>query len=477
MSQVKFMLETSKQSLQVITKVVLEILLLLYKTGVVPKSIPVGSKDLPAYNLEAANNKLLTTFKERIMGKRPLMLAIVITFWLAEYYFVADGWWHQRHFWLFVMPIFALNYECFRLKILPNRSVWPIYTLLVFQLISCVWAASLDTALISLGVDFISVLLLSASIILVGSYFSIGSILFPVMSIGAVCTFVSLVAYYYGHPFSRRFWFPFIYENGLNPVLTGFICGFSALIASYQVALEEHGRRKAWIAVALIISFMGLLAAQSRGPWLAFSVGFAIMTLFLRRRVIFSMLLIGTTTAVYFTSLMSSSRVWNGSSLVNRGVTGRFDIYQAYLDLMEPIHLFIGSGWGTISTLPTEKLGWFVHHPHSAYFTQFYLTGAIGLVLLLLILMQGVRNGVYLLRKENDGLGLALLLSGMVGVLFDGGHIFSLLSVSRIEFLLVAAPLLLMIGARMRLNQEATQTACSESHVTKMSPVVADVND
>lgn len=325
-----------------------------------------------------------------------------------------------------------------------------IYGLLIVQAISYSWATPSDTNIFFVGVDLLGVGLLATAIFFVGTQVRLSAILLPVLVVAAFCTLESLLTYYSSHALASRFWFPFIYKSGLNPVLTGFICGFSVLLAGHQVAVEAQGPRRTWFKAALVITLLGLLATQSRGPWLACVVGWMAFLVFGRRRMMASTLIVVVTALSYFVVLQVASQSWASNSIVSRGATGRFDIYRSYFERMEPIHWWVGKGWGSTSSLPEDVLGWLVHHPHSAYMTQFYLTGGLGLVLLLCILLQGLLNGIAVYQRENNYLGLALLASGAAAVLFDGGHIFSLGSVARVEFLLVATPLLLLAGARQR---------------------------
>ena len=96
-------------------------------------------------------------------------------------------------------------------------------------------------------------------------------------------------------------------------------------------------------------------------------------------------------------------------------------------------------------TIPEGELGWFVHHPHSSYLTQFLLTGALGLAGMLLLIAWA---GRYALAEagRNNSLWLALLASGAVAMIFDCAQMFSLYSAPRIEFLLVAVPAALVVG-------------------------------
>ena len=203
-------------------------------------------------------------------------------------------------------------------------------------------------------------------------------------------------------------------------------------------------RRLFWLAVLLVLVF-GLMATQSRAPMLAFGAGFAVLLFFERFRLWRAVLTASVAVLLFFGILVGVRGSEAASDLVERGSTGRLSIYQWFLQDMGGSDFLVGKGMGTPAVIPEAELGWFVHHPHSSYLCQLYLTGLVGLALLLWILGWAGRSA----RREalqQESLWLALLVSGAVAVLFDGAQIFSLASVPRVEFLLVAVPAAMVVG-------------------------------
>ena len=115
--------------------------------------------------------------------------------------------------------------------------------------------------------------------------------------------------------------------------------------------------------------------------------------------------------------------------------------------------MLVGRGMATEPVIGAEVFGWFIEHPHSGYLTQFYLTGAVGLMLLMVVLAWGVWQAVCLAR-HGETLLLILLAGGGAALVFDGGHILSALSEGRMEMLLVVIPSALAVARRGVMQRE-----------------------
>jgi O-antigen ligase len=123
---------------------------------------------------------------------------------------------------------------------------------------------------------------------------------------------------------------------------------------------------------------------------------------------------------------------------IGRGSSGRFDIYRSYLSQMAGADWWVGRGW--VWMLPESVLGWRVHHPHNAYLGQLAGYGLAGLLLMLVTLAWGFLK----IRRSPES---AILVFGLVTLLFDGGRVFSMFSTARWEVLVVMVPLVLGMAA------------------------------
>ena len=233
-----------------------------------------------------------------------------------------------------------------------------------------------------------------------------------------------------------------VYEEGLNAVLTGMLCAAGA-VAGAWFTLSSKGRagKIVW-AVVLGIFVFGVMASQSRGPILGLMAGLGVIFFFKRRASLRVGLIVGGAAGFYF--LLT---VWTAGSgeVLERGSTGRLAIYQWYVERISGLEFLFGRGFGTDSSIPAEELGWFVHHPHSSYLTQLVLGGALGVVLLLAVLAWSWHEA-WQQGTRGECLWAALLGCGLITLLVDGAEIFSLHSVPRLEWLMVAFPAALAVG-------------------------------
>lgn len=373
---------------------------------------------------------------------RELYLAVGIGLWLCGY-FVVDGWEHRRAVrWL--VPILLLNCDILVRTMRESRWLWAVAGLLAFQALSRWWSVGNEP--VSNGFDVLAVLALLISLVAIGRREDAGNWMLGGLAVLAGGVALFSLAGFYGsegrHLATDRLRNVLIYENGLNPVLTGMLCGFGAVAAAWFAGREQWvARRGLWLACLAVLIF-SLMATQSRGAMLAGGAGLAVLALFLRKAVLPAVVTCAVTVGTYFLLVARSDADLN---LIERGSTGRLEIYHWFLERVSAMEVLIGSGMSADVTIAKVELGWFVDHPHSSYLTQFVLTGALGLALLLFVIGWPVLRALGAARRQ-EALWLALLASGAVAVLFDCGQMFSLYSAPRIEFLLVAVPAALCMG-------------------------------
>lgn len=382
-------------------------------------------------------------------GWCPVVLTVGLTLWLGGFWYCSDPGTHRSRLWLLVLPGLLLNLRAWGLLMREEGWVRFVVLLLGFQWVSRFWS---DPAT-ELVADF-------GDVLMVGVFLSAVLVMAPselvprwvVPSLGMVAALVSLLSLlvFYGdarHSVAEdRLRNILIYTDGLNAVLTGLLCSFGGLLVAWKTARGEGGPwRWVWL-VGLVLLVLGILATQSRGAMLAFGVGFGVLLVVERRRLGPALLVCALTTGSYIGLL-----VWvqaGGEAvrdMLGRGATGRFEIWEWFMKQMGGGDGWIGQGMAQAATVPEDQFGWFIEHPHSIYVTQFFLTGAIGTGLLLVVLALAMQ-AAWKLAGRGEALWLALLAGFCVALIFDGAQTFSLRSIGRLEPLLVLFPAAIAIG-------------------------------
>lgn len=400
-----------------------------------------------------------TGFLASLWSRRECLLVLALGLWLAGYW-LTDGWHHRRALWLVMVPA-ALNLGELARTVRHSRWLWAVGLLLAWQVVSRLWTRQPPGPAGS-PADALPVFVLLAALVATGRReHAAPRMVAGLALLSTTVALISLAGFYGwgGHSFADdRLRNPLVYAEGLNPILTGMLFGFGATGAAWFSRHHDRPTRRAWWLAALAILAFGLMATQSRAPMLAGAVSFGTLLVFEARRLWRAALAAAASVALYLACLMCAGSEAAGD-LVERGSTGRLSIYRWFLADMRPRDFAIGKGIGSPSEIPEEVLGWFVHHPHSSYLTQFYLTGAVGLLLLGLVL-AGAGSASWQLARRREALWPALLAGGCAAVLFDGAQVFSLHSVPRIEFLLVAVPAAMTVGRLDRRRLAGHPEAC-----------------
>ncbi len=380
---------------------------------------------------------------------REALLAGALGLWLVGFW-AGDGWHHRRALAL-VLPFLLLGADRVAGTIWEVRWLWAVGLLLGWQTLSRSWA---DPPLVEVGRpgDAAVLFLLAAAFVAVGRRKDFGIWIIGGLAVLGACLVVFLLGAFYGDPAqalaSDRFRNVLIYREfgGLNPVLTGMLCASGAVAAAwFTVRSRGWPSRIPW-ALALAVLVFGMLASQSRGAMLGFAAGVGALLFFEWRSCRSAVIAIGGAGGFYFLALLRSQQGADAAGgLLERGSSGRFAIYQWFLERLSGLEFVVGWGFGTNGEIPAEELGWLVHHPHSSYLTQFVLGGLIGLVLLLIVLGWSVREA-WKEGRRGQSLWAALLACGLGSLLFDGAELFTLHSVPRLELLLVVVPACLLAG-------------------------------
>lgn len=222
---------------------------------------------------------------------------------------------------------------------------------------------------------------------------------------------------------------------GFDAVTTGIFTGMALMVGLITGENTSRGWKQCFFAALALLGF-GLAASESRGALLAVMAGVAWWLLKnFRSWLRLAWPLCGFAAYWIFTGFTDQGR----SGLVERGSSGRFDIYRSYLSQMESSDWVVGKG--QVWMLPESVLGWLVHHPHNAYLGQLAGYGIIGLMIMLVALAWGFIK----IRKAPES---TILVFGLMTLLFDGGMVFSMFSIARWEALVVMIPLMIGVAAR-----------------------------
>jgi O-antigen ligase len=386
-------------------------------------------------------------------GLRDALPALPLACWLAAFWFLSGDVWHRDILGWLVIPSLLLVPRA-RLREIPRfRWLAAAAVLLGWQTLSRLWSAGANSPP-GWWLDSLLVFGLLCALLAHAPGRAICGWVFPLLSlVSATVSAISLAAFYLpgAHDLADdRLRNVFFHQDGLNAVPTGFLFAFGAIVAAWLTTRAPRRDMRILHLWAAAFSVFGLLATQSRGPMLMFVVGFLALLAFERKRTLPVLAAIASIALVYFALLLWISGGRDAAlDLVQRGGTGRFDIYRWYLSHMSVREFLIGTGMARSPELPEEAIGWLVHHPHSIYLTQLYQTGIVGAALLL-ALIAGAAGAAWALARRGDSLWLCLLAGACVALLFDGAQVLTVYSIVRIEILLVVVPAAIAVGRAPR---------------------------
>jgi hypothetical protein len=406
---------------------------------------------------------------------QPWLLELGVAGFLAGFFILPNNILHGLWFlFTIVIPIWRWRQKDLDLKVLDDAGFWLLTLLLVWMLGSSLVIAApnviFSEALVSLA-DSAGILCLYAAIaVLLRSKFQERRrLLTPFPIVGAVATAISLVWFYSvnGNPFpSERLRNVFVHfdSGGLHPVVTGLICGCAAMTAACLYTRQANWKRQSILLFSVAILSAGVFYSQSRGSMLALAVAFATYVITRKDR---SWVLPGImVTLVGLTYFFQPGGEPQG--LIDRGDAGRLDLYAFLFAQMEglPAILF-GKGLWVVDSATVEQVGWHAHHPHSAILTTFFHGGIVGLILTASLVGLGALRAIGVYRATGDGTWLVLLAFGVAGQLVDGSMPFSLVTLPRIEPILLLFPIAAASSAYCEYvrAQEQTASEAAEGHL------------
>jgi hypothetical protein len=204
------------------------------------------------------------------------------------------------------------------------------------------------------------------------------------------------------------------FGNTENPILVSIFIGSLLAIATIT---SIQLKRVAWIiflhAVALTLALYFLQSRTFIPIWLTvFTLGFlyAAYVNWYSKRLLAGLYFLSLAGFVFW---ITQSAL--GQTLLTRADSYRFEIWKGYVqEVIAHCSTWLGCGFD--STFRYVATGNYpMQHAHSIYVSQFFYTGAIGLIALLALFVVAIRSGF----KHHAPMA-ACLLSGCVGFLFDG---------------------------------------------------------
>lgn len=380
---------------------------------------------------------------------QPWLLELGVGGFLAGFFIFPNNFVHGLWFlFTILIPIWRWRRKELDAKIFDDTGFWLLAGFLIWTLGSSIIMSIPDVvfsdALVSL-VDSAAILgLYSAIAILLRSKFQERRrLLMPFPVVGGIATLVSL-AWFYGvsgntFPTERlRNVFVHFDTGGLHPVVTGLICGCAAITGACLYTKQANWRKKTLLLACLGVLSAGVFFSHSRGAMLALGVSFAVYVLTRRDR---SWVMPGIIIACVGITYLSIPGGAPGN-LIDRADGGRLNLYGFLFAQMEGLpDLLFGKGLWAVDSATVDQIGWHAHHPHSSVVSTFFHGGTIGLALTVGLMGLGAFRAFSVYRKTGDGTWLVLLSFGVAGQLVDGSMPFSLLTLPRLEPILLLFPI------------------------------------
>lgn len=394
--------------------------------------------------------------------------------WIAGFWWFPDGWWHLL--WFVVAGALPFLACASGRRVIAGLGADPACRLVI------AWAgwvaASTVMALVASGdlppstwwrlpllaLQFVGILVLVAGVRALATRGLAGRVLAWSAGAGAVAATASFVVWYgiEGHPFPRaRLRDVFVYADGLHPVLTGLLAGFSSLAAAACAAgARSRGRRSVWLAAQAVL-VAAVFFSHSRGAILAAVAGFAAFVGFVGPRRSWPALAVFAGVVLFYqfgASRFSSDerRTFERGAptpaheLVGRRDNGRMELYRALLARLDsPAKWIAGRGLLADRSAGTDEIRWDAPHPHSAYLATLLIGGIGGLVALSAATAAVARRAWSARRSAGRADGgdvpfvaawSALFVLGLVGLLFDGDNLLAIRTIPRVEALLFWVP-------------------------------------
>lgn len=349
-------------------------------------------------------------------------------------------------------------------KVYDDPGFWLVTGLLTWMLATSIFVSIPDIhpwqVLLSL-VDAAGVLFLYAGVsILVRHRLQAGRrLLTPFPLAGTLAMLISIPVFYglreTNHFPSARLRDVLVHveSGGLHQVLTGLLSGAAAMTAACLFTNRARRGKQALVLFCFTVLVSSVFLTHTRGAILALFVSFGVYIVTRKDRSwVLPSVILAIVSLIYAfphepkvddLSSLATSPVTN---LIERGDGGRITLYKHLFSRMEGItEILLGKGLWANASATKEQVGWSVaFHPHSIYMATFYHGGATALLMTIGLIGFSLFRSLSVFRKTGDGTWLVLLCFGLTGQIVDGSLPFSILTIPRIEPILLIIP---MVGS------------------------------
>lgn len=383
--------------------------------------------------------------------------------YLAGVFLFPNAFFHN--FWLLLtiaIPVYRWRTRELNNRVYDDAGFWLLVSVLSWMLATSIFVSiphvQLGNVLTSL-VDAGGILCLYAgiSIIVRTRWQSSARLLTAFPIVGMIAMLISIPVFYWllpGNTFpSTRLRDVLVHsENGgLHQVLTGLLCGAAAMTSACLYTTRANWKKQLLWLTCFAVLCSSLFLTHSRGAILALLVSFAVYVMTRKDR---SWLIPGVILALVgilyafpnepkVDDLSSSLATSPVTHLIERGDGGRITLYKHLYERMDGLkEILIGKGLWANNSATKDQVGWSVaFHPHSIYMATFYHGGLASLVLTVSLLVFGIYRAVSVFRATGEGTWLVLICFGIMGQMVDGSLPFSLMTVPRIEPILLLIPM------------------------------------
>lgn len=225
----------------------------------------------------------------------------------------------------------------------------------------------------------------------------------------------------------RPFSLDYRFSGTLHPQGQGFNCALLFLMVFVLFDLSSGRGRSIlrWLGIAALVL---LIMVRARGPVAALVAAMMAYYLLTRSpsrnaRAVFLVFLVGSVFLLFFGGEGVLQIVFLGRMDQIESLTGRIPLWVECWEYVEDRPL---TGFGFNSFWTEERSwafsdlqDWVVNSSHSIYLETILNIGVTGLVLLLLVLWAGLRNGLRLFRKRRE-LEIAAFISILIMISVDG---------------------------------------------------------
>ena len=207
-----------------------------------------------------------------------------------------------------------------------------------------------------------------------------------------------------------------------NPAIGAFSYGIALVFATTRLVYRTRMDERIGWGIATLTLLYAVMMTDTRSAWVGLlaaavsAIAFS-GSLALRARLVSSAALVALAAIALFIGLHSDFR----DEIMRRSTSFRPEIWSATLHKFSGAMWLVGDGANAPSFVNDGRFTF--DHPHSIYVATLFYGGAIGMVLLLVVITAAYRALLRSRTGELRTMALAGLTFGAIGLLFDGDHL------------------------------------------------------